>query len=72
VTRLLSRRQVAEGLGIHPRYVWDYCARWPVLRDGLRVVRVTPGTNGRMKLLETALEEHQRVELLQGEPAGAR
>jgi hypothetical protein len=68
---LCTRTVAARELGIHPRHVWDYCARWPVLRAGLRVVRVTPGSNGRMRILGAALAEHAAVELLQGEPAVA-
>lgn len=63
---LLDRVRVAKRLGIHEANVWNYCRRFTVLANGLRVIRTVRGTRGRMKLLRSALIEHMHIEALVG------
>lgn len=41
-----------------------YAGAWPVLRQGMRIVRVRAGTRGRARWLKSAVIEHLRSELL--------
>ena len=65
--RLLDNAAVARRLGIHPKNVAAYVERWPMLREGVRVVRVRAGTRGKRKVLRSALVEHVTIELRLGE-----
>ena len=67
--RLLTRHEASGLVGIHPTNWREYADRWPMLRAGARVVRVSAGSRGRMKWLRSAVEEHISEELLRGEPA---
>lgn len=56
--------------GMDPsNFTTRYVPRWEALRDGARVVRLDPAGDGRMRILESALLEHMRVELLRGRSA---
>ncbi len=58
--------------GISEQHFARYASRWPVLREGMRVVRVGgPRSRGRVRCLKSAVIEHLRSELLCPEVGGS-
>ena len=50
--------------GVSEQHFPRYASEWPVLRQGMRVVRVCAGSRGRARWLRSAVVEHLRTELL--------
>lgn len=67
---LLGRVAIARRLGIDPHYVRDYVSRWPDLMGAAVVVRVRPGSRGRLKVPKKVVLAHFK-RLRQGEPIQA-
>lgn len=66
---LLTFAAVAERLGIHPKNVGPYIARFASLTAAVRIVKVSSTSlRGTPRLLRSVLVWHQHVELRDGEP----
>ncbi len=50
--------------GVSEQHFPRYATEWPVLRRGMRIVRVSAGSRGRARWLKSAVVEHVRSELL--------